>query len=136
LRGAPLQKVVPMLPRLLCEELCSLNPGVERFAFSGARCKKRTTAPAGRARAGQRRGHLPWQGPAGNRARAFRHRRHGLGARRVGEKGMLAAESRSAVAAQCVLRCPALLTADTGAGATARLALSERVKERVAWKGA
>jgi DIS3-like exonuclease 2 len=27
-------KVVPMLPRLLCEELCSLNPGVERFAFS------------------------------------------------------------------------------------------------------
>ena len=23
-----------MLPRLLCEELCSLNPGVERFAFS------------------------------------------------------------------------------------------------------
>lgn len=28
------QKVVPMLPRLLCEELCSLNPGVERLAFS------------------------------------------------------------------------------------------------------
>ncbi|KAK3278490.1 hypothetical protein CYMTET_13581 [Cymbomonas tetramitiformis] len=28
------QKVIPMLPRLLCEELCSLNPGVERFAFS------------------------------------------------------------------------------------------------------
>jgi hypothetical protein len=24
------QRVVPMLPRLLCEELCSLNPGVER----------------------------------------------------------------------------------------------------------
>eukprot|EP00955_Chlamydomonas_euryale_P029378 309822-Chlamydomonas_euryale.AAC.2 len=23
-----------MLPALLCEELCSLNPGVERFAFS------------------------------------------------------------------------------------------------------
>jgi len=29
-----IQKVVPMLPRLLCEELCSLNPGVERLAFS------------------------------------------------------------------------------------------------------
>ncbi|RUS28502.1 hypothetical protein BC938DRAFT_481810 [Jimgerdemannia flammicorona] len=28
------QKVVPMLPSLLCEELCSLNPGVERLAFS------------------------------------------------------------------------------------------------------
>ncbi|KAI9343075.1 hypothetical protein DFJ73DRAFT_842129 [Zopfochytrium polystomum] len=28
------QKAVPMLPRLLCEELCSLNPGVERLAFS------------------------------------------------------------------------------------------------------
>lgn len=28
------QKVVPMLPRLLCEELCSLNPGVDRLAFS------------------------------------------------------------------------------------------------------
>ncbi|GMT33113.1 hypothetical protein PFISCL1PPCAC_24410, partial [Pristionchus fissidentatus] len=27
-------KVVPMLPRILCEELCSLNPGVERLAFS------------------------------------------------------------------------------------------------------
>jgi hypothetical protein len=23
-----------MLPRLLCEQLCSLNPGEERFAFS------------------------------------------------------------------------------------------------------
>jgi len=23
-----------MLPRLLCENLCSLNPGVERLAFS------------------------------------------------------------------------------------------------------
>jgi exoribonuclease R len=23
-----------MLPRLLCEELCSLNPGVERLTFS------------------------------------------------------------------------------------------------------
>ena len=31
--GLP-QRVVPMLPRLLCEELCSLNPGVERLAFS------------------------------------------------------------------------------------------------------
>ncbi|KND02723.1 VacB and RNase II family 3'-5' exoribonuclease [Spizellomyces punctatus DAOM BR117] len=28
------QKAIPMLPRLLCEELCSLNPGVERLAFS------------------------------------------------------------------------------------------------------
>ncbi|GBF88688.1 DIS3-like exonuclease [Raphidocelis subcapitata] len=28
------QRVVPMLPRLLCEQLCSLNPGEERFAFS------------------------------------------------------------------------------------------------------
>jgi VacB/RNase II family 3'-5' exoribonuclease len=28
------QKAIPMLPRLLCEELCSLNPGVDRFAFS------------------------------------------------------------------------------------------------------
>ena len=28
------QRVIPMLPRLLCEELCSLNPSVERLAFS------------------------------------------------------------------------------------------------------
>ena len=28
------QKVMPMLPRLLCENLCSLNPGVERLTFS------------------------------------------------------------------------------------------------------
>ena len=28
------QKVIPMLPRVLCEELCSLNPGVERLAYS------------------------------------------------------------------------------------------------------
>uniref|UniRef100_UPI00358F45D3 DIS3-like exonuclease 2 n=1 Tax=Myxine glutinosa TaxID=7769 RepID=UPI00358F45D3 len=28
------QKVIPMLPRLLCEELCSLNPGKERLTFS------------------------------------------------------------------------------------------------------
>lgn len=29
-----IQHVLPMLPRLLCEELCSLNPGVDRLAFS------------------------------------------------------------------------------------------------------
>ena len=29
-----IQKVIPMLPRLLCEELCSLNAGVDRLAFS------------------------------------------------------------------------------------------------------
>ncbi|KAG8928615.1 hypothetical protein FRC02_006667 [Tulasnella sp. 418] len=28
------QRAVPMLPPTLCEELCSLNPGVERLAFS------------------------------------------------------------------------------------------------------
>jgi len=28
------QKAIPMLPRLLCEELCSLNAGEDRFAFS------------------------------------------------------------------------------------------------------
>ncbi|KAK2895629.1 hypothetical protein Q8A73_015117 [Channa argus] len=28
------QKVIPMLPRLLCEELCSLNPLTDRLAFS------------------------------------------------------------------------------------------------------
>ncbi|XP_076828474.1 DIS3-like exonuclease 2 isoform X2 [Brachyhypopomus gauderio] len=28
------QKVVPMLPRLLCEELCSLNPQTDRLTFS------------------------------------------------------------------------------------------------------
>ncbi|CAM6089525.1 unnamed protein product [Calypogeia fissa] len=29
-----IQKVLPMLPPLLCEEYCSLNPGVDRLAFS------------------------------------------------------------------------------------------------------
>ncbi|KAJ2685115.1 hypothetical protein IWW39_004484 [Coemansia spiralis] len=28
------QKAIPMLPSILCEDLCSLNPGVDRLAFS------------------------------------------------------------------------------------------------------
>ena len=28
------QKVVPMLPPQLSENLCSLNPGIDRFAFT------------------------------------------------------------------------------------------------------
>ncbi|CAG0885002.1 unnamed protein product [Cyprideis torosa] len=37
------QMVVPMLPRLLCEKLCSLNPGEDRLAFS----TRFTFSPAG-----------------------------------------------------------------------------------------
>jgi len=33
-RTLQVQKVVPMLPPRLCEELCSLNPGMDRLAFS------------------------------------------------------------------------------------------------------
>lgn len=29
-----IQRMLPMLPHILCEELCSLNPGVDRLAFS------------------------------------------------------------------------------------------------------
>uniref|UniRef100_A0A914R900 Ribonuclease II/R domain-containing protein n=1 Tax=Parascaris equorum TaxID=6256 RepID=A0A914R900_PAREQ len=28
------QGVVPMLPRILCEDICSLNPGKDRLTFS------------------------------------------------------------------------------------------------------
>ena len=28
------EQVIPMLPRLLCEQLCSLNPDEDRLAFS------------------------------------------------------------------------------------------------------
>ena len=28
------QKAIPMLPRVLCENLCSLDPDVDRLAFS------------------------------------------------------------------------------------------------------
>lgn len=34
LRRYLVQRVIPMLPRLLCEQLCSLQPGDPRFAFS------------------------------------------------------------------------------------------------------
>ena len=27
-------RMIPMLPRLLCEQLCSLHPGVDRLSFS------------------------------------------------------------------------------------------------------
>lgn len=32
------QEVIPMLPRLLCEELCSLNPNADRLVFSVVWC--------------------------------------------------------------------------------------------------
>ena len=47
------QRVLPMLPRLLCESLCSLNPGVDRLAFS---CIWRMT------REGDLVGDAPWVG--------------------------------------------------------------------------
>ena len=34
------QKVIPMLPRVLCEDLCSLNPGEDRLAFSVSSCSQ------------------------------------------------------------------------------------------------
>lgn len=48
------QKVVPMLPAILCEELCSLNPDKDRLAFS---CIFRLTADGSLVE-----GHKPWFG--------------------------------------------------------------------------
>ena len=47
------QKVIPMLPPILCEELCSLNPNVDRLAFS---CIWRMNAD------GTMCNHPPWFG--------------------------------------------------------------------------
>ena len=46
--------VIPMLPSVLCEDLCSLNPSVERLAFS---CVWRMTSDGGLCP-----GHTPWFG--------------------------------------------------------------------------
>lgn len=48
------QKVVPMLPPILCEQLCSLNPNVDRLAFS---CIFRMNADGTLVE-----GHEPWFG--------------------------------------------------------------------------
>jgi hypothetical protein len=48
------QKVVPMLPAILCEELCSLNPDKDRLAFS---CIFRISADGSLVE-----GHKPWFG--------------------------------------------------------------------------
>jgi len=48
------QKVIPMLPPVLCEQLCSLNPNVDRLAFS---CIWRMNADGTLCE-----GHQPWFG--------------------------------------------------------------------------
>ena len=48
------QKVIPMLPPILCEELCSLNPNKDRLAFS---CIFRLTEDGSLVE-----GHSPWFG--------------------------------------------------------------------------
>eukprot|EP00948_MAST-09A_sp_MAST-9A-sp1_P000142 g142.t1 len=52
------QKVLPMLPRLLCEQLCSLNPNVDRLAYS---CIWRMR-PNGTMWTDEKSGNRPWFG--------------------------------------------------------------------------